>query len=492
MENLNIQITHTFFPSENCIICGVADKSQVAVGVYDVDGATPKEVVTVRICTSHLFSLLVDDALKIHNDDLMLHELSNFLTGEDVSSRVAINTFSNFFKLKTYRSLESFSGAGAGMSCAIVGAGPSLDSTIARLKAHEDNYVVLASLQAVPSLLAAGVRIDLVFSLDSSAANSTHISGRGAIEGRVVLDPSVDCGVFDVFSDAPFLASMVAPGFNPALDALGDAVPSMVSAEAGYSVILAMISFASFCGFRSVHLFGVDCAFSGTASHARDYKLEKMIQTDGVDFVHVKNFLGTESRTSPAYLAQAQLINAFARRYALGVFVHSDIFPSLPFLLYGSEDSVSGFFPIDNAGRVKAFHSSVLSVPVWDIDRVTFVARISAILSAFEVLLVAALREFALLNSFLSADSATDDIKRDISFISGGLTAFLRDDFGGFEFFELLRCFILDLEHYMLMVDGAVPSAGDDDVLDVRRGYIFLKVLIDRLNGVISFLRSLL
>lgn len=170
----------------------------------------------------------------------------------------------------------------AGETAIIVAAGPSLDRNIAELRLVNGRAPIVAVDTALRAMEAAGVRPDIVVSVDTNDANAMDVDGLTDSLGAIlVADQIASSEVVEAFRGPKiFLRSI-----NFILDQEGRAVRSdqpidrfiadlagrsdVPSWQSGGSVSTNAFCLAHYMGMRRVILVGQDLAFTGGRTHVK-------------------------------------------------------------------------------------------------------------------------------------------------------------------------------------------------------------------------------
>ena len=194
------------------------------------------------------------------------------------------NTIKNLPELIRQPGVEALRGAFAGQPAVVVGAGPSLNDALPRLAQLQDRFVIISTGTALRPLLTAGIRPDLVMSVDGSRKTApqfeTDCSHLFLACSSLVFPP-----VIDKFKGI-FSASMTA---NPISEWLNRQGPPKGSLIAAGTVTTTAMDLAVHMGCQPVLVLGADLSFQadGTthASHSMYHgsKLDpdKLIQVPG-------------------------------------------------------------------------------------------------------------------------------------------------------------------------------------------------------------------
>jgi hypothetical protein len=180
---------------------------------------------------------------------------------------------SEFFVLKASRNLASVAltpsaanlrGVLAGWTAVVVSAGPSLDKNLHLLPALQGRVVIIAINQTVASLRRAGVRADLVVTVDPLNV-SYHFEGTQPGEiGTLLLGTSVDPSLYNVpsdrivnFSSSPMIEQWI-------YELLGEDA----GIGSGGTVSTGAIKVAAWLGCTTIISIGRDLAMAGDQYYA--------------------------------------------------------------------------------------------------------------------------------------------------------------------------------------------------------------------------------
>ncbi len=127
------------------------------------------------------------------------HVLHNFGRIDDSLDGVRA-TLMNKKALLNYPGINDLKKAFEGVPALIVGAGPSLDLELANIKANNDKFVVIAADAALKPLLAAGIRVDYVTSIERlNDYQRPFFEGLERTEAELVAFPVVLPSQFDLY-----------------------------------------------------------------------------------------------------------------------------------------------------------------------------------------------------------------------------------------------------------------------------------------------------
>ncbi|HEY0706567.1 MAG TPA: 6-hydroxymethylpterin diphosphokinase MptE-like protein [Polyangia bacterium] len=181
---------------------------------------------------------------------------------------------SEFFVLKASRNLASVAltpsaahlrGALAGWTAVVVSAGPSLDKNLHLLPALQGRVVIIAINQTVASLRRAGVRADIVVTVDPLNVSYHFEDSKPGDIGTLLLGTSVDPSLYKVpcdrivnFSSSPMIEQWI-------YDLLGEDA----GIGSGGTVSTGAIKVAAWLGCTTIISIGRDLAMAGDQYYAK-------------------------------------------------------------------------------------------------------------------------------------------------------------------------------------------------------------------------------
>ncbi len=173
----------------------------------------------------------------------------------------------------------------------VVGAGPSLDANLDKLKEVIENggsFLVIAVGTVYNKLMNNGIKPDVVCFMDAQPRTFKQLENLQEEKIPIIVDTTAFYRFTSDYAGDKYLACQ--EGFEPA-EKLGHVI-----FESGGSVTTLAIDFAIKAHARTVTLMGCDLAFTGGASHAKG----TMDLRDAEDEValHVKSFDGNTVGTS--------------------------------------------------------------------------------------------------------------------------------------------------------------------------------------------------
>ena len=174
------------------------------------------------------------------------------------------NGLNNLKAASSMYSLKDMVGIGTGAPCHLVGAGPSLYSTVANLRRVHRREVILCSDTALRPLLLGGIEPDYVVALDSGYFN--YLDFQISLPQNLILF----CDLF-VYPSIPrrFEGRAYLFASHPRGEEIGETLAfdllshfgmdeSIPFLETRGSIAHTLISLARFLGFTSAHLWGMD------------------------------------------------------------------------------------------------------------------------------------------------------------------------------------------------------------------------------------------
>ncbi len=153
-------------------------------------------------------------------------------------------------------------------TAAIIGAGPSLTKPVLlHLKEHRDSYTVFATDTVFPALMNAGIKPDLIVSIDAQQISVQHIIGQDCSNIVLAFDLCAAAGLVQYaakngasllpFSSGHPMISWLNTEYH---EKYGTDLCFTCSAGAG-TVLHAATDLADQLGFRKMHIFGADFAY---------------------------------------------------------------------------------------------------------------------------------------------------------------------------------------------------------------------------------------
>ena len=163
--------------------------------------------------------------------------------------------------------INALFGAFTGVPAVIVSAGPSLDKNMHLLDEIRDKAVILAAGTSFKPLLRAGLKPDMVVSIDGGEANGTNFAGVDEDETALVFDPVVHSSIPPRFR-GPIFAGCGQPHFHLFVDSVLGLDKGFFPIN-GYSVALTCLGLALAMGCDPIVFIGQDLALKDGRSHVR-------------------------------------------------------------------------------------------------------------------------------------------------------------------------------------------------------------------------------
>ena len=158
-------------------------------------------------------------------------------------------------------------GAFAGMPAVVISAGPSLDKNMHLLKELEGRAVTLAAGTAFKPLAAAGLKPDMVVSVDGGEGNAENFRDVEEAQTALVFDTVIHPSIPGRFT-GPRFAGCGYPYFHFFLDSVLGIDRGLFSVT-GYSVALYCLGLALEMGCDPIIFIGQDLALTGGRSHVK-------------------------------------------------------------------------------------------------------------------------------------------------------------------------------------------------------------------------------
>lgn len=183
-----------------------------------------------------------------------------------------LNTLANTPMIAREADVAALTGGAATVPAVIVGAGPSLDDSLAELARGRNGMVLIAADTAARPLLAAEIEPDVIVAVDPSAANARHLIDLPA-HSRVILaaEGSVDPSVFGAFAGRTAIFQVSDHQPWPWLASLG---LSRSRLRAFGSVVTSAFDLALQLGCDPIVFVGLDLAFTRDRPYARNTTYE--------------------------------------------------------------------------------------------------------------------------------------------------------------------------------------------------------------------------
>lgn len=169
-------------------------------------------------------------------------------------------------------------------TAAIVGAGPSLDSSISKLQKYRELYFIISTDTGLSSLFNRNIIPDLIVTIDSQNISTKHFIGHN-IKGIPVLadissSPSIIKYCFDLSNSVIFLSSghpltTLINNFNKEINKTKNDLFVFLSSGGG-TVLQTALDFAVKNNFQNIELFGADFSFTNNKPYAKGTYLDKL------------------------------------------------------------------------------------------------------------------------------------------------------------------------------------------------------------------------
>lgn len=169
----------------------------------------------------------------------------------------------------TWRSqgIKALSGAFTGVPAVIVSAGPSLDKNMHLLAQIKDSAVTLAAGTSFVPLARAGLKPDMVVSIDGGEGNATNFAGVDEDETALIFDPVVHSAIPPRFQ-GPRFVGCGQPHFHLFVES-GLGLEKGLFTLNGYSVAITCLGVALEMGCDPIVFIGQDLAYADGRSHVR-------------------------------------------------------------------------------------------------------------------------------------------------------------------------------------------------------------------------------
>ena len=196
------------------------------------------------------------------------------------ANAVARRKFAGRYLLNTLQNLPSIADEGdasalfnlfSQIPAIVVAAGPSLDSTLAGIRALQGRAMIIAVDTAVRPLLAAGIHPHVAVSVDPSDINAQHLTGLPPSLMALVGEGSLDASVLPQFNGRTFAFRVSDHHPWPWLRKLG---LDRGSLQAWGSVLTTAFDFAIKAGCNPVVFAGADLAYTRGLQYCRNTAYE--------------------------------------------------------------------------------------------------------------------------------------------------------------------------------------------------------------------------
>ncbi|MGE0813475.1 MAG: 6-hydroxymethylpterin diphosphokinase MptE-like protein [Vicinamibacterales bacterium] len=285
------------------------------------------------------------------------------------AGRYLIHTLQNLPVIATEGDAAALTALGAGRPAIVVGAGPSLDRSLALVRELAGRALVIAVDTALRPLLAAGVRPDLVVALDPSEVNARHLHAPGDVAGVwLVAEPSLHPSAFEAFRGRTFAFAVADHEPWPWLAGLGRDRGRL---QAWGSVLTTAFDLACVMGCAPIVFAGADLAYSRGLQYCRNTTYEPLWKDCADDAARAALFQryldthdhgpapdvrGRDVLTAPHFLQFRDWIVARARTWVAGG-------AGRRVLNAGGEGILHGG-PIETAGP-EAVAAAIAAAPSW-------------------------------------------------------------------------------------------------------------------------------
>jgi 2-polyprenyl-3-methyl-5-hydroxy-6-metoxy-1,4-benzoquinol methylase len=237
-------------------------------------------------------ALIVDPALereraaeaaqaKVAAARLVLGAIQNNRARRAFAGRYLLNTLTNLPAIATESDVTALFDLFPDVPAVVVAAGPSLDRTIADLRAFAERGLVIAVDTAVRPLLAAGIRPHVIVSADPSEVNARHLLDLPDVRDTwLVAEASIHPTVLPPFADRTFTFKVSDHHPWPWIAARG---ADRGTLQAWGSVLTTTFDLACRLGCNPIVLAGADLAYTDRLLYCRNTAYEAdwhHLQTD--------------------------------------------------------------------------------------------------------------------------------------------------------------------------------------------------------------------
>lgn len=194
------------------------------------------------------------------------------------------NIINNLKLSQNQFSIHSFlSCRGNKRTAAVIAAGPSLDSSIKKIREMRESYFIIATDTSFPALVKSGIIPDTVVSIDGQQISHCHFFYiKEALPSTLFL--------LDLCADSSSARKIAELGGRIAFFTSGHPLAAMASEFCGTSFIslfsgagtvtIAAADFAYKAGFSKVEFFGADFSYPGGKPYARGTYLDELYEKD--------------------------------------------------------------------------------------------------------------------------------------------------------------------------------------------------------------------
>ncbi|MGP1586996.1 MAG: 6-hydroxymethylpterin diphosphokinase MptE-like protein [Treponemataceae bacterium] len=222
---------------------------------------------------------LIDEAINIIQDDFSVQKYFGKIWMKNILENIL---YSNKMQKKIDVSVKS--------TCAIVAAGPSLDSSILNLKKNQDDFTILATDTSLQVLLEHKIIPDFVFFIDAQTYSCEHLINHYQKQ----LKNSIF--ILDLCSNSSISKNLLRKNFNFIFFNSGHPFCSCIenysqtkflNLSTGMGTVTSCcFSFAKNFNFEKIVFFGSDFSYIGNKSYCKGTYLEKK-------FLNIQNKINT-------------------------------------------------------------------------------------------------------------------------------------------------------------------------------------------------------
>jgi hypothetical protein len=198
---------------------------------------------------------------------------SNAQARRKQGGRYLLNTLRNGPAIETHPDVSALIDSAAGLPAIVVAAGPSLDSSLAAVRAVQGRAVIIAVDTALRPLLAGGVHPHAVVAVDPSEANARHLTDLPPSDDTfLVSEGSIDPLAISGFTGRTFFFSVADHHPWPWLRELDAAAGRL---RAWGSVLTSAFDLALVIGADPIVLVGADLSYPGDRPYCRGVSFEE-------------------------------------------------------------------------------------------------------------------------------------------------------------------------------------------------------------------------
>ena len=224
----------------------------------------------------------------------------NAATLKKFGRRWCRNSIKNIKQLSSLGVIKPLEERAAGLPFLIIGAGPSLESILPKIKELQERTITVCVETALHTLLRSGVQPDFVLLTDPQFWAYRHIAGLRAPQSILITEVSAYPAVFRFHCQNILLCGSqftIGQYFEQKLGLTpGDL-------GTGGSVASCAWNFAYFCGAKEIYTAGLDLGFPDGQTHIRGSSSEQTLHT-------VSNRLSASDKATAAALYSANAITA--------------------------------------------------------------------------------------------------------------------------------------------------------------------------------------